>query len=83
MNYIKMAYGQDPDEFLYMTDSCWDHLNVSRPPEGLIDWQHENTLLQALSSEYKYVRRAYLERWDFGLADILSLTTCSAGATLQ
>ena len=70
MNHTKMAPGQDPDEFLYIVDSCRDRLNRSTPPEGPTDRQYEDILLQALSPDYESIQRAHLERRDFGLADI-------------
>ena len=70
MNHTKMTPGQDPDEFLYIMDSRRDRLNTSTPPEGPTDRQYEGILLQALSPDYESIRRAHLERGDFGLADI-------------
>ena len=70
MNHTKMTPGQDPDEFLYIMDSRRDRLNTSTPPEGPTDRQYEDILLQALSPDYESIRRAHLERRDFGLADI-------------
>ena len=70
MNHTKMTPGQDPDEFLYIMDSRRDRLNTSAPPEGPTDRQYEDILLQALSPDYESIRRAHLERRDFGLADI-------------
>lgn len=34
INRTKTALGQDPDEFLYIMDSCWDCLNVSGPSQS-------------------------------------------------
>ena len=70
MNHTKMTLRQHPDEFLYIMDSCRDRLNTSTPLEGPTDWQCEDILLQALSPDYESIRRAHLERRDFGLADI-------------
>ena len=70
MNHTKMTPGQDPDEFLYIMDSRRDRLNTSTRPEGPTDRQYEDILLQALSPDYESIRRAHLERRDFGLADI-------------
>ena len=69
MNRTKMSPGQDPDEFLYIMDSGRNRLNTNTPTEGLRDWQDEDFLLQALSPDYESIRRAHLERRDFGLAD--------------
>ena len=73
MNHTKMTPGQSPNEFLYITDSGRDRFNTSTPPEGPTDWYCEKILLQAVSPDYKRVRRAHLESWDVGLADIRRL----------
>ena len=70
MNHIKMTPSQDPEELLYIMDSCRDHPNTNIPPEGPTAWEYENIILQALSLVYESDQRAHLERWDFGLADI-------------
>ena len=61
MNYTKMTLGQDPDEFLYIMDNCRDRLNRSIPPEDPTNRQYGDILLQALSPDYKSIRRAHLE----------------------
>ena len=70
MNHGKMTTGQDPDGFLYIMDSCWNRLNKSTPPENPTDRQNEDILLQTLSPDYESIRRAHLERREFGLAVI-------------
>ena len=65
-----MRSEQDPDEYLYIMDTCRDRLNACDPPEGPTDRQYEDILLQALPPEYKAIRQVHLERGDFGLADI-------------
>ena len=70
MNDTRMRSDQDPDEYLYIMDSCRDRLNACDPPEGPADRQFEDVSLQALPPEYKSIRQAHLERGDFGLADI-------------
>ena len=65
-----MAPGQDLDEFLYIMDSCQDRLSTSTPSGGSTDRQYEDILLQALSQDSKSVRRAHLERREFGLVDM-------------
>ena len=70
MNNTRMRSDEDPDEYLYIMDSCRDRLNACDPPEGPTDRQHEDILLQALPPEYKAIRQAHLERGNFGLADI-------------
>ena len=62
--------GQDPYEFLYINAGCRDRHNTSRPPKNPTDRQDVGILLQASSSDYESIRRAHLERRDFGLADI-------------
>ena len=37
INHTKMTPDQDPDEFLYIMNSCRDRLNMSTPPEGPIN----------------------------------------------
>ena len=44
---MPMRSGQDPDEYLYIMDSCLDRLNVYDPPEGPTDRRYENIRLQA------------------------------------
>ena len=70
MNNTRMRSEQDPDEYLYIMDSCRDRLNACDSPEGPTDRQYEDILLQDLPSEYKAIRQAHLGRGDFGLADI-------------
>ena len=65
-----MRLGQDPDEHLYIMDSCRDCRNACDPPEGPSGRQYEDILLQALPPEYKTIRQAHLQRGDSGLADI-------------
>lgn len=69
MNNIKMTPGQDPEEVSYMMDSRRDRLNSNSPPEGYMDQQYEDVLLQALSPEYENIRRAHLEKLDSDLAN--------------
>ena len=70
MNNTPMRSGQDPDDYLYIMDSCRDRLNACDPLEGSTDRQYEDIILQALPPEDKAIRQAHLEREDFGLADI-------------
>ena len=70
MNNTPMRSGQGPDEYLYMLDSCRDRLNACHPPEGPIDRQHDDIILQTLSPEYKAIRQPHLERGKFGLTYI-------------
>ena len=70
MNHTMMTPGQDLGEFLYIMDSCQDRLSMSTPPEGSADRQCEDILLQDLSPDYKSVRRAHIERREFGLVDV-------------
>ena len=70
MNHTKRTPGQDPDEFLYITDSCRNHPNTSAPPEGPTDRQYEGILLQVLSPDYESIRGANLKRRDFDVTDI-------------
>ena len=69
MNRTKMTPGEDPDEFLYIMDSGRNRLSTSTPTEGPTDRQYEDILLQALPPDYESIRKAHLERRDFGLAD--------------
>ena len=69
MDLTKMTPGPDRDEFLYKIDSYRDRLNTSTPLEGSTDWQYENLVLQDLSPGYESIRRAHLERRNFGLAN--------------
>ena len=66
----RMRPGQSPNDYLYHTDSCRDRHNACDPPEGPRDRQCEDIILQALPSEYDRIRQTFLERRDFGLADI-------------
>ena len=65
-----MRSDQDPDECIYIMDSCRDRLNACDPPGGPTDRQYEHMFLQALPPEYKAIRQAHLKRGEFGLADI-------------
>ena len=65
-----MRPGQDPDDCSYYMDSCRDRLNACDPSEGPTDWQYEDIILQALSSEYDRICQNHLERRDFDFADI-------------
>ena len=65
-----MRSGQDPEEYLYILDSCRDRRNACDSPEGPRDRQHADILLKALPPEKNTIRRAHLERGDFGLTDI-------------
>ena len=62
MNDTRMRSDQDPDEYLYIMDSCRDRLNACDPPEGPADRQFKDISLQALPPEYKSKRQAHLER---------------------
>ena len=46
MNSTPMRSGKDPDEDLYIMDSCHDRLNATH--QGPTDRQHEYIILQAL-----------------------------------
>ena len=70
MNNTPMRSGQDPDEYLYIMDSCRDCFNACDPPEGPTDRQYEDFILQSFPPEHKPLRQAHLERGSFGLADI-------------
>ena len=70
MNNTLMRSGQDPDEYLYIMDSCRDRLTRCDPPEGTTYRQFEDIILQALPPEYMAIRQAHLERGDFGVANI-------------
>ena len=65
-----MRPGQDPDDYLYHTDSFRHRLNARDPPKAPTDRQYENIILQALPSEYDRIRQTHLGRRDFALADI-------------
>ena len=66
----RMRPGQDSNNYLYHMDSCRDRLSTCDPPEGPTDRQYEDTIPQALPSEYDRIRQTHLERRDFGLAGI-------------
>ena len=70
MTSTRTRPGQDPDDYLYHTDSCRDRLNACNPPEDPMDRQYEDIILQALLSEYDRIHQTHLERRYFGLADI-------------
>ena len=70
MNNTQTRSDRNPDERLYIMNSCGDRLNACDPPEGPTDRQYENILLQALPPEYKTFRQAHLKRGDLGHADI-------------
>ena len=61
---------QDPDEYIYIMDSCRERLNTCDTPEVPTNRRYEDSLLHDLPPEYKAIRRAHLERGDFDLADI-------------
>ena len=42
MNNTRMRSEQDPDEYLYIMDSCRDRLNACDPPEGPTHRQYED-----------------------------------------
>ena len=63
-----MRSDQDPDEYLYIMDSCRNRLNACNSPECPTDRQYEDILMQALPPEYKAIRQAHLKRGNFGLA---------------
>ena len=65
MNHTKMTPSQDPDEFLYIAESCRDHLNTSTPPEGFTNRQYENIVARL----QKYLKSPF-QRRDLVLADI-------------
>ena len=51
-------------------DSCRDRLHKSTPPEGPTDRQYDGIPLQALTAAHENnIRKVYLERRDFGLAN--------------
>ena len=70
MNNTPILREQDPDEYIYILDSCRDRLGACDPPESPTDRQYEDIILQALPPQYKVIRQVHLEREDFGLADI-------------
>ena len=70
MTTTRMRPGQDPDAYLYHIDSYWDRLNAGDSPEDPTYRHYEDTILQALPSEYDGIRQTHFERRDFGLADI-------------
>ena len=74
MKYPKITPGQDPDEFLHIMNSYRDLVNTSTPPESPADRQYGNILLQVSSQYFESIRRAHLERRDYGLADIRGMT---------
>ena len=41
----RMRSGQDPNDYLYDMDSCWDHLDSCDPLEGPTDSQYEEIIL--------------------------------------
>ena len=57
-----MTPGQNPDEFIYIMDSCRDRLNTSKPPESPTNRQYEDIVLQALLLDYESNLRAHPER---------------------
>ena len=69
-NNTRIPSDQDPDEYLYIMNSCRDRLSACVPPKGPTDRQYEDILLQALPPRYKAIRQVHLQRGDFGLADI-------------
>ena len=70
MTSTRMRPGQDFDDYLCHMDSCRDRLNACYSPEGPMDPQNEDIILQTIPSEYDRIRQTHLERRDFGLADI-------------
>ena len=56
MNNTPTPSRQDPDEYLYIMDSCRDRRNACDPPERPADRQYEEIILQALPPEYKAIR---------------------------
>ena len=70
MNIKIMRSDQDPDDFLYIMDSCRDRVNACNPPEGSTDRQHVSALLRALPPEYKAIHQVHTARRDFGRANI-------------
>ena len=70
MNSARISPGQEPDEVLYELNTRRERLNACNPPEGPTDRQFENIILQALPPEYERIRTSYLEKTDFGVADI-------------
>ena len=70
MTSSRMCPDQDPDDYLYHIDSCRHRFNACDPPEGPTDRQYEDIILQALPSECDGIRQTYLERRDYGLANI-------------
>ena len=70
MNNTRMPSEPDPDEHLYIMDSCRDRLNACDPLKGPTDRQHEDILLQVPPPESEAIRLAHLKRGDFGLDDI-------------
>ena len=70
MTSTRMCPGQNPNDYLYYMDSCRDRFNACDPPDDPTGRQYEDTTLQALPSEYDHICQIYLERRDFGLADI-------------
>ena len=71
----RMRPGQDPDDYLYYMGSCRARLNAYGLPEGPMDRQYEDIVLQVLLSEYDRSRQTHLERRNFGLADIRRMMT--------
>ena len=55
MNHTKMTPGQDPDEFLYIMESCRDRPNMSTPPESPTDRQYEDIVQQVSSVNYESI----------------------------
>ena len=77
-----MSSGQDPDVFLYDLDTRCKRLSACDPPEGPTDRQFEGIILQALPPEYERIRTSYLEKPDFGIADIHRMMSAIYAANL-
>ena len=70
MQTVKMRSDAGPDDFLYKTDQCRDHLDFVTPKEGPSDRQYEDIILQCLPPEYHIIGQGRYEREDCNLADI-------------
>ena len=70
MNSARMSSSQDPDEFLYELDTRRKRLNACDPPEGPMDHQFEDIILEARPPEYERIRTSPLEKAVFGIANI-------------
>ena len=82
MNSARMSPGQNPDEFLYELDTRRERLNACDPPEGSLDRQFEDIILQALPPEYERIRISHLEKPNIGIADIRRIMSAIYAANL-